>query len=62
MAAKITEKERHIFIENMFAKLENVTVESIVSSRIPLKHNGRHLLGLCPFHNDTHFRIFFSDT
>lgn len=58
MAAKITEKERHIFIENMFAKLENITVESIVSSRIPLKHNGRHLLGLCPFHNDTHLGSF----
>ena len=42
MAAKLTEKERHIFIENMFAKLENISVESIVGSRIPLKRNGRH--------------------
>ena len=58
MAAKITEKERHIFIENMFAKLENISVESIVGSRIPLKRNGRHLLGLCPFHNDTHLGSF----
>ena len=50
--------ERHQFIEDMFLKLDNVPIESIVGSRIPLKKNGRHFMGLCPFHNDTHYGSF----
>ena len=59
MAAKyITSKERHLFIEAMLSKLDAISVDEIIASRIPLKSNGRHLMGLCPFHNDLHYGSF----
>lgn len=54
----ITKKNRREFIEDMFFKLENVPVEQIVGSRIPLKQQGAHLYGSCPFHSSTHHRSF----
>lgn len=54
MAAKyVTTKERHLFIENMMSKLENLSVDECVSMRIKLRPHGRHLYGPCPFHNGT---------
>lgn len=58
MAAKITARERHLFIENMFSKLENVPIDTIIGLRIRIKPNGRHMMGLCPFHNDLHYGSF----
>lgn len=54
----ITKKNRREFIEDMFFKLENVPVEQIIGSRIPLKQQGAHLYGSCPFHSSTHHRSF----
>ena len=42
----------------MFFKLENVPIEQIVGSRVPLKQQGAHLYGSCPFHSSTHHRSF----
>lgn len=55
MAAQkhVTARERHLFIENMMSKLENLSVEEYVGSRIQLHPHGRHLFGACPFHNGT---------
>lgn len=60
MATKryITAKERHQFIDSMFSRLENVPIEEIVGSRIDLIPRQSHLVGLCPFHNDTHYGSF----
>ena len=44
----ITKKNRREFIEDMFFKLENVPIEQIVGSRVPLKQQGAHLYGSCP--------------
>ena len=54
----ITKKNRREFIEDMFFKLENVPIEQIVGSRVPLKQQGAHLYGSCPFHSSTHHRSF----
>ena len=54
----ITKKNRREFIEDMFFKLENVPIEQIVGSRVPLKQKGAHLYGSCPFHSSTHHRSF----
>lgn len=54
MAAKyINAKERHLFIENMMSKLSYLSIEEIVSLRIPLKPHGSALFGACPFHGGT---------
>lgn len=54
----ITKKKRREFIEDMFFKLENVPIEQIAGSRVPLKQQGAHLYGSCPFHSSTHHRSF----
>lgn len=51
-------RQRKEFIENMFDKLQYVSVEHPIQRRINLVNKGRHLLGLCPFHNDTRLGSF----
>lgn len=55
MDKKIT---RSLFIEDMFQKLDNIPIESIIGSRVNLIPRGRHLTGLCPFHRGTHLGNF----
>lgn len=40
------------FIEDMFSRLDDVSVEEIIGSRIQLTQKGPHFYGLCPFHPD----------
>ncbi len=50
--------ERSEFIEQMFDKLKDVPTEHVVGKYVQLQQRGRHLMGLCPFHNDTHIGSF----
>ena len=50
--------ERSQFIDQMIDNIHNIPVENIVGSRVRLKPNGRHYLGLCPFHKDTKLGSF----
>lgn len=54
----VSKKERHEFIDSMFDKIDNLPVESVVGRYVDLKRQGRHLLGLCPFHKDTKLGSF----
>ncbi len=51
-------RERKEFIEQMFDKLEGLPIENTIGRRINLIPRGRHLMGLCPFHNDTRLGSF----
>lgn len=51
-------RERYEFIESMFDKLDNISVERIVGHYIKLVPRGRHWMGLCPFHRDTKLGSF----
>lgn len=55
MDKKIT---RSLFIEDMFQKIDNIPIESIIGSHVYLIPRGRHLTGLCPFHRGTHLGNF----
>lgn len=43
-------KERYEFIEQMFEKLDTVSVDSVVGQYVQLRQQGRHFMGYCPFH------------
>ena len=43
-------KERYEFIEQMFEKLNTVSVDSVVGQYVQLRQQGRHFMGYCPFH------------
>lgn len=43
-------KERYEFIEQMFEKLDTVSVNSVVGQYVQLRKQGRHFMGYCPFH------------
>lgn len=43
-------KERYEFIEQMFEKLDTVSVNSVVGQYVQLRQQGRHFMGYCPFH------------
>lgn len=51
-------KERYDFIEQMFEKLDTVSVESVVGQYVQLQRYGRHLMGYCPFHQGSHGKSF----
>lgn len=50
--------EKQQFIDDMLQKVRALSVNEIISMRMNLKPNGRHFMGLCPFHNDTHYGSF----
>lgn len=47
-------KERYEFIEQMFEKLDTVSVDAVVGQYVQLRQQGRHLMGYCPFHQVIH--------
>jgi len=46
------------FLEQMIESVRQLSISSILSSRMELKRSGRHQLGLCPFHNDNKIGSF----
>lgn len=51
-------KERYEFIEQMFEKLDTVSVDAVVGQYVQLRQQGRHLMGYCPFHQGSHLGSF----
>lgn len=51
-------KERYEFIEQMFEKLDTVSVDAVVGQYVQLRQQGRHLIGYCPFHQGSHLGSF----
>lgn len=51
-------KERYEFIEQMFEKLDTVSVDAVVGQYVQLRQQGRHLMGYCPFHQGPHLGSF----
>lgn len=51
-------KERYEFIEQMFEKLDTVSVDAVVGQYVQLRQQGRHLIGYCPFHQGPHLGSF----
>lgn len=51
-------KERYEFIEQMFEKLDTVSVDAVVGQYVQLRQQGRHLMGYCPFHQGSHLGNF----
>lgn len=51
-------KERYEFIEQMFEKLDIVSVDAVVGQYVQLRQQGRHLMGYCPFHQGSHLGSF----
>lgn len=51
-------KERYEFIEQMFEKLDTVSVDAVVGQYVQLRQQRRHLMGYCPFHQGSHLGSF----
>ena len=45
-------EERSQFIDSMIENVRQLPVQDVIGQRISLSRNGRHYMGLCPFHRD----------
>lgn len=44
--------DKRAFLDELFARIQNLSVSSILSTRIHLSRSGQHHFGYCPFHDD----------
>ena len=51
-------EERSLFIDRMIDDVHRMPIQNVIGQRINLKQNGRHYMGLCPFHRDTRLGSF----
>ena len=58
MAATREWRDRHEFLDRMIQSVSEIPIQDVVGSVVQLKPSGQHLLGLCPFHPDSHLGSF----